>query len=110
MAHNRPADNRETLALRLANRVNRIAISPTATVLTEAERLRAQGVDLADFGPGEPDFPTPEHIKRAAVEALAANRTKYTAVAGLAPCVKQSVPGTAGNSAAITSPRNASLP
>jgi aspartate aminotransferase len=69
--------------LRLANRVNRIAISPTATVLMEAERLRAQGVDLADFGPGEPDFPTPEHIKKAAIEALAANRTKYTATAGI---------------------------
>ena len=35
-------------------------------VLQDAEKLKAQGVDVADFGPGEPDFPTPEHIKRAA--------------------------------------------
>src|SRR6202021_484205 len=38
-----------------------------------------------DFGPGEPDFPTPEHIKRAAIKALEENRTKYTPVAGIAP-------------------------
>jgi aspartate aminotransferase len=71
--------------LRLANRVNRISVSYTATVLLEAERLKARGVDVADFGPGEPDFPTPEHIKKAAIDALAANRTKYTATAGIAP-------------------------
>ena len=56
--------------MQLAARVNRIAISPTSAVLAAAEKLRAQGADLADFGPGEPDFPTPEHIQRAAIRAL----------------------------------------
>src|SRR5260370_15493901 len=69
----------------LADRVNRINVSPTMVVLQEAEKLKAQGVDVADFGPGEPDFPTPEHIKRAIVQALEENRTKYTPVAGIAP-------------------------
>jgi len=50
-----------------------------------AERLKASGVDVVDFGPGEPDFPTPEHIKQAAVQALRDERTKYTATAGIAP-------------------------
>jgi aspartate aminotransferase len=71
--------------MQLADRVNRISISPTAAVLAAAERYRAQGVDLADFGPGEPDFPTPDHIKRAAVRALDENRTKYTPTAGIKP-------------------------
>jgi aspartate aminotransferase len=71
--------------IQLADRVNRISISPTMVVLQEAEKLKAQGIDVADFGPGEPDFPTPEHIKRAVVQAIEENRTKYTPVAGIAP-------------------------
>jgi aspartate aminotransferase len=71
--------------VQLAERVNRISISPTAAVLAAAERLRAQGADLADFGPGEPDFATPEHIVRAAIRALHEGRTKYTPVAGIGP-------------------------
>ena len=50
----------------------------------DAERLKAKGVDVVDFGPGEPDFPTPDYIKNAAIEALAKNYTKYTATAGIA--------------------------
>jgi aspartate aminotransferase len=69
----------------LADRVNRISISPTAAVLAAAERLRAQGVDLADFGPGEPDFPTPDNIQQAAIKALKDGRTKYTPTAGIGP-------------------------
>jgi aspartate aminotransferase len=70
---------------RFADRVNRISVSPTMLVLAEAEKLRARGLDVVDFGPGEPDFPTPAHIKEAAIEALAKNRTKYTPTAGIAP-------------------------
>jgi aspartate aminotransferase len=51
-------------------------------VAAEADRLRREGVDVVDFGAGEPDFPTPENIKRAAIDALAANFTKYTAAGG----------------------------
>jgi aspartate aminotransferase len=71
--------------VQLAARVNRISISPTSAVLAAAERLRSQGADLADFGAGEPDFPTPEHIQQAAVRALKAGYTKYTATPGIGP-------------------------
>lgn len=70
--------------MKLAKRVSRISVSPTAAVIMEAERLKASGVDVVDFGPGEPDFPTPEHIKRAAIKALEENRTKYTPAPGTA--------------------------
>ncbi len=66
-----------------ADRVNRITESPTMAAAQAAARLKAQGVDVADFGPGEPDFPTPEHIKRAAIKALEENHTKYTPVTGI---------------------------
>src|SRR5215472_15643884 len=71
--------------IELADRVNRINVSQTMMVLQEAERYKARGVDVADFGPGEPDFPTPDHIKHAAIKALEENRTKYTATPGIAP-------------------------
>ena len=71
--------------IRFAERVNRISVSPTMLVLQEAEKLKARGVDVADFGAGEPDFPTPDHIKLAAIRALEENRTKYTPAAGIAP-------------------------
>jgi aspartate aminotransferase len=72
-------------AFALTERVNRIGVSPTMLVLQEAERCKAKGLDVVDFGPGEPDFPTPDHIKRAAIKALAENHTKYTATPGIAP-------------------------
>src|SRR5579884_613215 len=71
--------------MQLADRVQRIQLSPTAAVMAEAERMAADGVDVINFGVGEPDFPTPEHIKQAAIEALAANRTRYTSTAGIYP-------------------------
>jgi aspartate aminotransferase len=79
-----PAANKPD-PIRLSNAINRISVSPTGAIVIEAEKLRARGVDLADFGPGEPDFPTPDHIKRAAIRALDENRTKYTSAAGIAP-------------------------
>jgi len=69
--------------LHLSDAVNRIDVSPTMAVLIEAEKLKARGIDVVDFGPGEPDFPTPEHIKRAAIRALEENRTKYTPTGGI---------------------------
>ncbi len=69
----------------LTNRINRIQVSPTAVVISAAEQLKAKGVDIADFGPGEPDFPTPEHIKKAAIRAIDENRTKYTPTGGIMP-------------------------
>jgi aspartate aminotransferase len=67
----------------LAHRVERISLSPTGAVLIEAERLRAQGIDVVNFGVGEPDFPTPDYIKQAAVRALEQNFTKYTPTPGI---------------------------
>jgi len=76
---------RETTdALRLADRINRIEPSATMTVVAEADKLRSQGIDVVDFGAGEPHFATPPHIKEAAVAAIQGNFTKYTAVAGTA--------------------------
>jgi aspartate aminotransferase len=74
----------------LAERTNRISASPTLKVLLAAERLKQQGVDVVDFGAGEPDFPTPEHVKAAARAAIEANFTKYTANAGTAE-LKQAI-------------------
>jgi len=67
----------------LAERISLISVSSTAKVSAEAERLRRAGIDVVDFGVGEPDFPTPENIKRAAIAALDANFTRYTAMAGV---------------------------
>jgi len=59
-----------------------ISVSATMKVAAAAEKLRAEGVEVVDLGAGEPDFPTPENIKCAAVRALERNFTKYTAVGG----------------------------
>jgi len=71
--------------VKLTDRINRIQISPTAAVISTADQLKAKGVDIADFGPGEPDFPTPDHIKQAAIAAIHGNRTKYTPTGGIMP-------------------------
>lgn len=71
--------------MQLTDRINRIQISPTAAVISAADQLKAKGVDIADFGPGEPDFPTPDHIKKAAIEAINSNKTKYTPTGGIMP-------------------------
>lgn len=64
-------------------RIGRIEISATMAINNEATVLRSQGVDLVDFGAGEPHFATPEHIKQAGIEAIQKNFTKYTPVAGI---------------------------
>jgi aspartate aminotransferase len=67
----------------LAERLSTISVSSTVKVSSEAGRLKREGVDVVDFGAGEPDFPTPDHIKKAAIKALDENFTKYTDVAGI---------------------------
>jgi aspartate aminotransferase len=66
----------------IADRISSISVSSTMKVSAEADRLRNEGVDVVDFGAGEPDFPTPANIKQAAVRALEQNFTKYTAAGG----------------------------
>ena len=63
-------------------------LSSTAAVVMAADKLRSQGVKVIDLGVGEPDFPTPEHIKSAAKQALDENFTKYTSANGIAPLRK----------------------
>ena len=70
--------------LTLTERINRIEVSATMAVVAEAEKLRAGGADLVDYGAGEPHFATPQHIKDAAIAAINSNFTKYTAVGGIA--------------------------
>ena len=69
-------------AVKLTERINRIEPSATMAVVAEADKLRQQGIDVVDFGAGEPHFSTPQHIKDAAILAIQNNFTKYTAVGG----------------------------
>ncbi len=69
--------------MKLATRISRISVSKTMAVMEAAIKLRDQGVDVVDFGPGEPDFPTPENVKQAGVRAINADFTKYTAIGGI---------------------------
>jgi aspartate aminotransferase len=72
------------LAVKLTERINRIEPSATMAVVAEADKLRQQGIDVVDLGAGEPHFSTPQHIKDAAIGAIQANFSKYTAVGGTA--------------------------
>jgi aspartate aminotransferase len=74
----------------LSDRINRIEVSATMAITAEALKMKAAGIDLADFGAGEPHFPTPQHIKAAAIEAIEKNFTRYTAVAGI-PEVRRAI-------------------
>jgi aspartate aminotransferase len=76
--------------MELAERISTISVSSTMKVAADAEKLRSQGVDVVDFGAGEPDFPTPDNIKQAAIRALDQNFTKYTAAGGTAE-LKQAI-------------------
>ncbi len=69
-------------AVRLAARIGRIEPSATMAAVAEAEKLRQQGIDVVDCTAGEPHFSTPQHIKDAAIAAINANFTRYTAVGG----------------------------
>ena len=70
-------------SLRLAARLEKVRTSQTQQVLVAVERLRRRGVDVIDLGAGEPDFPTPDHVKAAAIAAIQDNLTRYTAGAGI---------------------------
>jgi aspartate aminotransferase len=73
------------LTIDVAQRLQRIRPSATVSITARAQRLRDQGRDVIVLSVGEPDFPTPEHIKAAAAQALARNDTKYTPVDGARP-------------------------
>jgi aspartate aminotransferase len=76
--------------MRFAARVESVGLSQTLAVKKAADALKNQGVDVIDLGPGEPDFPTPDHIKAAAGRAIEKNYTKYTAEVGI-PELRQAI-------------------
>ena len=69
--------------MKLAQRVAQIKPSATLTISAKAKALKQQGVQVVNFGVGEPDFDTPQHIQEAAVAALKRGETRYTAVSGI---------------------------
>ncbi len=76
--------------IQLAERVKRVKPSPTMAVTARAAEMRAAGHDIIGLGAGEPDFDTPKHISEAAIEAIRAGETRYTAVDG-SPAFKQAI-------------------
>jgi aspartate aminotransferase len=68
--------------MQLADRTTRISSSPTMKVTATVDRLRREGIEVIDFGAGEPDFATPDAIKAAGRQAIDANFTKYTPSSG----------------------------
>ncbi|MBW7988903.1 MAG: pyridoxal phosphate-dependent aminotransferase [Planctomycetes bacterium] len=69
--------------MKVSKRAQEVPPSATLAVSARAQELKAQGADVVGFGAGAPDFDTPEYIKEAAIEALKAGKTKYTAASGL---------------------------
>ncbi|HYH19900.1 MAG TPA: aminotransferase class I/II-fold pyridoxal phosphate-dependent enzyme, partial [Azospirillum sp.] len=74
----------------LASRLSRIKPSPTIAATNKARELKAAGRDVIGLGAGEPDFDTPDNIKDAAIKAIQAGDTKYTAVDGT-PALKKAI-------------------
>src|SRR6187402_377549 len=78
--HPDPAGTRA--AMKISQRARNTAPSPTLGITARARQLKAQGIDVIGFGAGEPDFDTPDPIKRAAIAALEGGDTKYTPSSG----------------------------
>jgi len=71
------------MAIQLSDRVQRVKPSPTLAISALAQKLAAEGQDIINLGVGQPDFPTPAHIKEAGIAAITNNNTGYTAVDGI---------------------------
>ena len=76
--------------IKLTKRVNGIAESATLAISAKAKRLKDEGVDVVNFGVGEPDFNTPDYIIEAAISAMKNGLTKYTPASGI-PDLKRAV-------------------
>lgn len=74
----------------LSHRIQKVKPSPTLAIAAKAKELRSLGRDIIDLGSGEPDFDTPKHIKKAAIQAIKEGFTKYTAVDGI-PELKKAI-------------------
>ena len=75
---------------KISKRMSLIKPSPTMAVTKLAAEMIAEGKNVISLGAGEPDFDTPDHIKKAAIEAINLGKTKYTAVDGI-PELKDAV-------------------
>lgn len=69
----------------LSKRASLLKPSPTLAINAKEKELKAKGIDIAGFGAGEPDFNTPDHIKKAAIDAINDNFTRYTPASGIDP-------------------------
>src|SRR5436309_2217372 len=76
--------------MELSARAAQLTPSLTLSIDSKAKAMKAEGIDVCGFGAGEPDFDTPEHIKRAAIEAIEAGFTKYTPSSGI-PELRQAI-------------------
>jgi len=74
----------------IATRLKNVKPSPTLAVTAKAAELKAAGKNVIGLGAGEPDFDTPDHVKKAAIEAIQRGETKYTPVAGT-PALKKAI-------------------
>ena len=70
------------MATGIAKRAKAIKPSPTLAMAAKAKAMKAQGIDVVDFGVGEPDFDTPENVKQAGIKAIQSGFTKYTPAGG----------------------------
>jgi aspartate aminotransferase len=78
------------LSVQLTERARNISPSPTLTIDTRAKEMLASGIEVINFGAGEPDFDTPEHIRESARQAIERGMTRYTAVDGT-PALKEAI-------------------
>ncbi|WP_243312597.1 pyridoxal phosphate-dependent aminotransferase [Fundidesulfovibrio agrisoli] len=92
--------------MRISLKLSRIKPSATLAMNAKAQELKAQGVSVISLAVGEPDFPTPAHVKAAAVAALDADFTRYTPVPGI-PELRDAVGGYFGRFYGVTPPREA---
>ncbi len=76
--------------MQFASRTNKVTDSPTLAISAKAKALKAEGIDVISFSAGQPDFPTPEHIKRAGIAAIENNVTGYTASSGT-PALRKAI-------------------
>ncbi len=83
----------------LSERARQLQPSATLAISAKANELKSQGLDVVGFGAGEPDFPTPPHIREAAKQSLDRGETFYTPVGGtlaLRKAVAQRIAGDYG--------------
>ncbi|PIR65866.1 MAG: aspartate aminotransferase, partial [Candidatus Omnitrophica bacterium CG10_big_fil_rev_8_21_14_0_10_43_8] len=67
----------------LSSRIKRIHPSATLGITARANKMKAEGIDVVSFGAGEPDFPTPQNVSKAGIEAIEKNFTRYTPSTGI---------------------------